>query len=340
MSLDVLPLAPEKVGRYSDEPIQPTYPLHPGQDEPPLWQDAPNEACRQHDPVDKPTILANQYILEKRIAVGGMSEMWRALDCRMVESHAPNPYVAVKIITRQTDGEGNGNEIDALYREWRCLKDISHPNIIRHHNIGSEGERIFLVMDYLIGPTLAELIHSRSGRGIPEQRACGWIQQIGTTLAWAHKQGIVHVDFKPSNVKIMNGMQPILLDFGLSYNAANTIRVPSDALTPAYASPEMFTGRLPSVADDVFSFACVVYELLAGRHPYHRLPSPQALRLGATPDPIPSLSWSRWRALAAGLALHRHDRNISIEQLTRKLTEHINPSARRRGILQTIGMFS
>ncbi|MGH8282532.1 MAG: protein kinase domain-containing protein, partial [Gammaproteobacteria bacterium] len=150
------------------------------------------------------------------------------------------------------------------------------------------------------------------------------IKQLCDGLAYAHSKSLVHSDFKPGNAFITSEGTVKLLDFGIARasktrrdaTGVTTIFDPSElgALTPAYASLEMFDGDDPDPRDDIYALACVSYELLTGKHPFNKLSAPKVLEKGLRPAPIAKLSKRQNRALLNALAITREDRMPTVEQ--------------------------
>jgi serine/threonine protein kinase len=138
-------------------------------------------------------------------------------------------------------------------------------------------------------------------------------------LAYAHNKNIIHSDFKPGNAFLTGNRQVRILDFGIAraapverFEASEQTRFDAGeigALTPSYAACEMFEGKEPHPADDVYALAIVAYQLLSGRHPFDNVPAPQARQQGLEPKPIKGLKRREWRALRRGLAFGREARS-------------------------------
>jgi serine/threonine protein kinase len=148
-------------------------------------------------------------------------------------------------------------------------------------------------------------------------------------LAYAHNKNIIHSDFKPGNIYLTESDQTKILDFGIA-RAAPTDRVEASettqfdagelgALTPSYAACEMFEGKDPHPADDVYALAIVAYQLLSGQHPFDSRPAPQARQLDLEPKPIKGLRRREWRALKRGLAFDRAERSQHAAEFLRDL---------------------
>ena len=142
-----------------------------------------------------------------------------------------------------------------------------------------------MVMEYLNGQSLQDKMAAAGFSGLPLDEAYPVIRAMGKALAFAHESGIVHYDFKPSNIFITDDDQVKVIDFGIA-KAVSEIKevegaVPvATAITPTYASPEMLERRPPDPRDDIYAFACTTYELLTGSHPFGRKRATEARAMG------------------------------------------------------------
>ncbi|MEA2569513.1 MAG: eukaryotic-like serine/threonine-protein kinase [Acidobacteriota bacterium] len=211
------------------------------------------------------------YEIEKLIGVGGMGEVYRAIDRRL------DRRVAVKVLPEDlsTDAES----LARFEREARAIAALSHPNIVAVFDVGSEGEVRYVVTELLEGETLrARLRHGALGVGETMRVATG----IADGLGAAHAKGIIHRDLKPENVFLTAGGGVKILDFGLAHRLpsgagdntfAQTEKLTIPGLvmgTIGYMSPEQLSGKRLTPASDVFAFGCVVFEMFAGDTPFRR----------------------------------------------------------------------
>jgi predicted Ser/Thr protein kinase len=260
------------------------------------------------------TVIRERFVLEEVIGRGGMSVVYRARDRRREEANDRNCLVAIKVL-----GKEFRNHPDAfvtLQREARRAQQLAHPNINTVYDFDREDDTPYLCMELLTGRTLDQM-RSSLPLGIPEARHI--IAGMAGGLQHAHDKGIVHADFKPSNVFITTTDEVKILDFGIARvlpardgGAETTFDAGRlGAMTPAYASCEMFERREPDPRDDVYALACVSYELLTGEHPFQRTPAQQARDAGLTPAPMAALSKAQNRALQEALAFDRQSRTGS-----------------------------
>jgi serine/threonine protein kinase len=275
-------------------------------------------------PVDVGRVLRERYVLEKRLGSGGMGTVFKALDRYRADLPAANQYVAIKILHEKTE---NRQELLAnLRREFYCTQRLSHRNIVKVFELDRDGDLDFFTMELLEGDLLSSVTERLHPLPMPRRYAWAIIREIGAGLAHAHARNVVHGDLKPHNIMITHSGDVRILDFGASSTAttqgadAPVRRTMTAALTPAYACCELLAGRSADPRDDLYAFACLSYELLAGAHPFQRRPSTVARDLGIVPDRPQGLSGQQWRALTMGLSWHRGGRSISVPTWLERLS--------------------
>ena len=181
-----------------------------------------------------------------------------------------------------------------------------------------------MTMELLEGKLLSAMM--REWKTVPAPFAYRILQGCARALAHAHGRNIVHGDFKPGNVFITRDETVKVIDFGAAAAPRTQVsRIPAG--TPAYASPEVLSGEAPELRDDIFSFACVAYELLTGEHPFDRRSSLQAREEGRLPPRAWNLSASQWLALLSALSWRREQRPNNIEALVIALTPEARAGA-------------
>ncbi|XQW83490.1 serine/threonine-protein kinase [Thalassotalea piscium] len=279
--------------------------------------------------------LKNRYLIESQIGSGGMSDIYRAKDLNLESAGISEPYVAIKVLLPQFSSIPEAKQI--LVKEARKTQQLSHPNIIRVYDADSHENFHFIVMEWLDGETLDQVIKRSKPMGLPFKGANNLIQQIGEALTYAHKIGIVHTDLKPSNIILTRQGDIKIFDFGVAralqlnldkYAVQNNEHTsPLSGFTPAYASYEQIKGEAPCAADDIFAFSCIIYELLSCKHPYQRIAADK-VDLKKTPLKKPNhLNWLLWPSLKKGLAIHKEQRSDSIHAITAKFSQKIWPQA-------------
>ena len=258
-----------------------------------------------------------------------MGVVYRARDLRKEETRDRDPYVALKVLSDEF--RRDPRMVIALQREARKAQTLAHPNITTVYDFDRDDAIVFITMEVLEGKPLNEVIEANP-RGLERSRAMTIVRGLCLGLAYAHNKNIIHSDFKPGNVFLTEDSRTKILDFGIARAApVGTFGADHDgsvtpmlraseqtqfdagelgALTPSYASCEMFEGKEPHPSDDVFALAIVAYQLLSGRHPFDFLPAPQARNQGLVPAPIKGLKRREWRALLRGLAFNRENRSV------------------------------
>jgi hypothetical protein len=258
-------------------------------------------------PIEMGRVLRDRYVLQQRLGRGGMGSVFKALDRYRADLPEANQYVAIKILHAKSDDR---RELLAkLRREFYCAQTLAHPNIVKVYELDRDGDVDFFTMELLEGELLSSVIERFRSRPMHRAQALTIIREIGAGLAHAHARGVVHSDLKPHNVMITDSGEVRILDFGASSTAGGA--APGTA-TPAYASCELLDGRSPDPRDDIYAFACLSYELLAGAHPFQRRSSTLARDLRIIPVRPAMLNWRQWKALTLGLSWHRGGRSVTV----------------------------
>jgi serine/threonine protein kinase len=256
-------------------------------------------------PVKIGGILKGRFKLLEIIGYGGMGYVFKALDLVKVQAQDSNPYVAIKVLSNAF--KKHSKAFIAMQREASKAQRLAHPNIATVYDFDHDDDTIYMTMELLHGQPFDKLIAQLPSGGLPKQIALRYIEDLCHGLAYAHKQQLIHCDLKPANIFLCDSGAVKLLDFGITRalkkeraeSKDNTLFDPAKlkALTPAYASPEMFHGGSPDPRDDIFAVACVTYELLTGNHPYKKVASDKALELNLKPPPVKGLSRRQQKAL-------------------------------------------
>lgn len=201
----------------------------------------------------------SRYLIEDRIARGGMAAVYRGLDYRLERP------VAVKIMhPHLAEDEGFTQR---FIQEARQAARLSHPNIVNVFDQGQDGALTFIVMEYLPGITLRELL--KDFRSLTWEQTLDVIKAILQGLDAAHSAGIVHRDLKPENVLLADDGRIKIADFGLARAASHNTQTGQALLgTVAYLSPELVTGAPADVRSDLYAVGIMVFELLTGRQPF------------------------------------------------------------------------
>ena len=208
-------------------------------------------------------VLDDRYELIELVGTGGMAEVWKAHDRRLGRD------VAVKILAGPaTNDESRRRRIE---REAKALAATNHPNIVAVYDYGEEeaspdGECLpYIVMELVDGPDLGRYVAEHGPLPVDETREI--MSGVLAAVERAHVSGVVHGDLKPANVFI-GPHGPKVGDFGVARILGQETGTTTVAATPTFAAPEVLRGERATPASDVYSAACLTYELLAGRAPY------------------------------------------------------------------------
>ncbi|MFH0965441.1 MAG: protein kinase [Planctomycetota bacterium] len=217
--------------------------------------------------------------LLQRIGHGGMALVYLAAHNLL------NRKVAVKILPRLLALK-DARARDRFLREARIALSLSHPNIVEILDIGPFQSSYYIVMERLVGETLAQRL--ARDKTLPLADATRIVCDVAAALTAAHDKGVIHRDVKPSNIFLIEEGALKLTDFGLAYAAEDTSLTLSGALlgTPAYMSPEQARGEPALPESDLYSLGVVYHELLLGRPPFEGAPA-AVLQLHAADDEIP-----------------------------------------------------
>ncbi len=225
-------------------------------------------------------VLASRYQLASRVAAGGMGEVWKATDRVLLRD------VALKVMHPRTVQEQA--LADRFRAEARFAAQLSHPNIVEVFDFGEHDGLAFLVMEYIDGPTLAELVdqHGPLDPGLVRRI----LRQLSGALARAHAGGIIHRDVKPANVIVSPDGFAKLMDFGIAKHVdAPSLTTTGEILgTTFYISPEQALGEEVTARSDLYALGVLGHELLTGRRPFDR-GTPIATAIAHLEDPPPPL---------------------------------------------------
>jgi TolB-like protein/predicted Ser/Thr protein kinase len=262
-------------------------------------------------------LLGGRYRIERELGEGGMGVVYLAAD-----EQVRGEKFAVKVLKEQLHAEA----LAQLSEEVRKTRRLSHPNIVDVHSVNVDGQKLYVLMEYLEGKSLQKLLDEEFGRGMSFSHAWPIIEDVGAALGNAHDHNVIHSDLKPANVFLTTSGRTKLLDFGIARVSRGPLlnaRSGPRALTPAYASCEMLEGKEADRRDDIYSFACVIYEMLCGERPFGDLTALEAREERARPAALVVLSAGQNAALAQGLAFDRERRTASVEKLLEGLApEH------------------
>ena len=272
-------------------------------------------------------VLSGRYRIERQLGEGGMGLVYLVRDEQVV-----GETFAVKVLKQGLDPEA----LRLLREEVRKTRKLSHPNIVDVHSVNVDGTALYVLMEYLEGKSLNALLDEEYGRGMPFSHAWPIIEDVGAALGYAHDHNVVHSDLKPANLLVTTSGRTKLLDFGIARVSRGPLlhkRSGPRALTPAYASCEMLQGREAHPRDDVYSFACVIYEMLCGERPFGERTALEAREASARVPPLGVLSRAQNELLSKALAFDREARVASVEQLLAGLAPDKAPRGRQHAAL-------
>ena len=206
-------------------------------------------------------VVDGRYQVESKVARGGMATVYLALDRRL------DREVALKVMLPHLgdDAEFGGRFV----REARAAARLSHPNVVQVFDQGSDGDLLYLAMEYLPGRTLRDVLVDRSAFTVRE--ALTVLDPVLDALSAAHRAGIVHRDIKPENVILTDDGRVKVADFGLARAMSTAAATNSWGVilgTAAYLAPEVVTRGIADARADVYSCGIMLYEMLTGRQPF------------------------------------------------------------------------
>ena len=282
-----------------------------------------------------------RYAVLEQVGAGGMGRVYRAYDARL------RRMVAIKLLRRQTSADAQAR----MVREAQAMAQLSHPNVLPVYDVDTADGRVYLAMEYVEGTTLSKWL---------EQQQAGWrgivraYLQAGRGLAAAHVEGLVHRDFKPSNVLVGSDDRVRVVDFGLVRvvddpdDESAALSSGSERLgdlgslpdltgvdtvmgTPAYMSPEQHFGRQVDARSDQFSFCVSLFESLYGQRPfssksYAGLAHVKSIGRINEPPPGPRVPRRLRALLMRGLAANPEDRYATMDALLDDLARVVRPA--------------
>lgn len=306
-----------------------------------LGEDAHSSTAVIHDEVLRPataddqvqvgSVLRDRFLLQERVSGGSMGVVYRALDRRLAEAGSSEPWVAIKVLSPQLSR--NGTALRALQQEAAKGRCLSHTHIVRFIDLDREDDLYFIVMEWLDGRTLAEILDSSEGKAMSVSQSIGIVRQLASALGYAHRCGIIHADVKPANVMILPNGDAKLFDFGVARVRQSQENGQDDfnpgilgALTPAYSSMQVLTGEEPVPSDDVFSLGCLFYRLVAGYRVFGPRNAAEAASEGMKPQRPQGLSDGQWRALRKAISFSRVTRYPNMSEFVSALEERSAPA--------------
>ncbi|MEV0721003.1 serine/threonine-protein kinase, partial [Asanoa sp. NPDC050611] len=213
-----------------------------------------------------PDVVAGRYRVVRSLGAGGMGRVWLARD------EILHRDVAIKEVHVPPQGSDEHGELrDRTLREARAAARLSHPSVVRVFNIESDGERDWIVMEYVRSRSLLEVLREAGALPVDDVVEIGLA--VLSALAAANKAGVLHRDVKPSNVLIAEDGRVVLTDFGsasLDENAGAITRSGVIVGTPQYIAPERAETGIATPESDLWSLGATLYHAVEGRGPYAR----------------------------------------------------------------------
>ena len=224
--------------------------------------------------------LGDRYRLERRLAVGGMGEVWQAYDESLTRP------VAVKVL--RDEYAGDSGFLNRFRTEARNSAALSHPNIATLLDYGEQGGSAYLVMELVIGEPLSDLLEREPV--LAASHLIPILAQTARGLSCAHEAGVVHRDVKPGNILIARGGRVKITDFGVSRATGQPTMTASGMVmgTAQYLSPEQAVGKPATPLSDLYSLGVVAYEALVGHRPFTG-PTAVDIAVAHVNDPVPPL---------------------------------------------------
>jgi serine/threonine protein kinase len=274
--------------------------------------------------LESQNLIADRFILEALLGRGSLGAVYRARDLQREALHGPQAPIAIKVFNEEF--QQHAGAVRAVLSRAREALTLTHPNIVRVHDIGRKGAHIYMTMELLQGESLDRVIGRTHGAGVGLKKALKITRDICDAIAYAHGKLSLHTGLKPANVFLTDRGAVKVLDFGIARAArrtgwaSNVLSLydaegpKSLALAPTgYVSADDLNE--PDSGDDVHAVACVFYELLTGKHPYGGCSAEQALQNKRQASRPAALSRSQWRVLKQALAAKRDRPPLSVIEL-------------------------
>jgi serine/threonine protein kinase len=204
--------------------------------------------------------LSKDYIVNDLLGRGGMSFVFLAQEREL------NRQVAIKVLPLQL--MSGGDFVERFEREGKIAASLDHPNIVPIFRVGASSTFLWYTMKRIRGRSLEQIVHERGGLPLPE--VLNVVQQVGSALHYAHRQGVVHRDVKPANVMIEDSGWALVCDFGIAraFGSVSLTQTGASIGTPRYMAPEQVEGQPVDGRCDQYSLAILTWEALTGKLPF------------------------------------------------------------------------
>lgn len=275
--------------------------------------------------------ISDRYLIEELIGQGGMCYIYRAHDT-FLENNGSEALVAIKVL--QEEFSSSEEAISLLKDETSKTQQLSHPSIVKVYSADSDGDLYYVTMEFIEGETLEQIIKRNKPSGLAFKKAKIILEQLTDALIYAHSRGVIHNDLKPSNIIFDSNGNLKVLDFGIAkhkslddqYAVKNeNEQTKIGGYTPTYASPEQLKGDEASIKDDVFSFACIAYELLSSKHPFNRTAADRVPVNTSVKKPS-NCPLLLWKSLHQALSLSSNQRLDSLKPISKILKVNLKPA--------------
>jgi serine/threonine protein kinase len=253
------------------------------------------------------SVLRGRYVLGNSLGAGGTSTVFQAQDRLRAPEFFEGGVLAIKVLRPEL--RTDAAVVRRMTREFRHMQRLMHANIARVYDLDCDDGAWFMTMELLQGQTVRRWLNEGAGVHDPMQIVLGCCD----ALMHAHELGVMHGDLKPGNVFVSANGSVKLFDFGSAPSRSETAVDCGAALTmaatPSYASPQILKGNVAELRDDVFSLACLAYEILGrGKHPFERKSSLEARDANLRPAYVPSITPRIFDVICRGLSWERAQR--------------------------------
>lgn len=277
---------------------------------------APSTKIGRLPPIAKPQSKApKRFLLERRLGIGGLCEVYVAKDLNRIEWGDSMPVVALKMLLPEFKDNRKAQQL--LAREFFTLRHLAHPGVVRVYDLHKEPWGMCLSMELLESQNMKEKLHDNPS-GLANARIIA--EGLLSTLEYMHEQGVVHGDIKPANITCERDDRVVLFDFNtaeievkegnasaaISRGLMADLNIPS--FSPLQASPQRLSGEDASKGDDVFAACCTLYEIFSGEHPFQHLNSLEAIERKLKPKRPPRMDREQWKLIRAGLSFDEKSR--------------------------------
>jgi serine/threonine-protein kinase len=203
-----------------------------------------------------------RYEIISELGQGAMGVVYKALDPLI------DRELAIKTINLGLALEEKEEYEGRFYQEAKAAGRLSHPNIVTIFDVGKSGDVAYIAMEFLQGKELRDILND--GEKLPVEQILNIVYQVSLGIAYAHENGIVHRDVKPSNIMVGSDGHVKITDFGIARMESSSVRTQTGMVlgSPKYMSPEQVVGKLIDQRSDIFSLGVVLYEMLTGKPPF------------------------------------------------------------------------